>query len=37
VVDGEIVENSLEVDMPGVMQQLGAVPELRQSDGASLA
>jgi predicted ester cyclase len=35
VVDGKIVENWVEVDMLGVMQQLGAVPEAGQSEGAS--
>ena len=36
VAEGKIVESWVEVDMLGVMQQLGAVPELGQSEGASL-
>ncbi len=36
VVEGKIVENWIEVDMLGVMQQLGAVPEPGQSEEASL-
>jgi predicted ester cyclase len=35
VVDEKIVESWLEVDMLGVMQQLGAVPEPGQSEEAS--
>jgi predicted ester cyclase len=31
VVEGKIVESWVEVDMLGVMQQLGAVPEPGQS------
>jgi predicted ester cyclase len=36
VVDGKIVENWIEVDMMGVMEQLGVVPEQGQSEEASL-
>ena len=35
VVEGKIVESWVEVDMLGVMQQLGAVPEQGQSEEAS--
>jgi predicted ester cyclase len=35
VVNGKIVESWVEVDMLGVMQQLGAVPEPGQSEEAS--
>jgi predicted ester cyclase len=35
VVDGQIVESWIEVDMMGVMQQLGVVPEQGQSEEAS--
>lgn len=35
VVDGKIVESWVELDMLGVMEQLGAVPELGQSEEAS--
>ena len=35
VADGKIVESRIEVDMLGVMQQLGAVPEPGQSEEAS--
>jgi hypothetical protein len=35
VVDGKIVESWIEVDMMGVMQQLGVVPEQGQSEEAS--
>jgi predicted ester cyclase len=35
VVDGKIVESCVEVDMLGVMQQLGAVPEPGQTEEAS--
>jgi predicted ester cyclase len=35
VVDGTIVEIWVEVDMLGVMEQLGAVPEPEQSEDAS--
>jgi predicted ester cyclase len=35
VVDEKIVESWVEVDMLGVMQQLGAVPESGQSEEAS--
>ena len=35
VVDGKIVESWVEVDMLGVMEQLGAVPEPEQSEDAS--
>jgi predicted ester cyclase len=31
VLEGKIVESWVEVDMLGVMQQLGAVPEPEQS------
>jgi predicted ester cyclase len=34
VVEGKIVENWVEMDMLGVMQQLGAVPEPGQSEEA---
>lgn len=34
VVDGRIVESWVEVDMLGVMEQLGAVPEPQQSEDA---
>ncbi len=34
VVDGKIVESWVEVDMLGVMQQLGAVPEAGRSEEA---
>ena len=34
VVEGKIVESWVEVDMLGVMQQLGAVPEQGQSEEA---
>jgi predicted ester cyclase len=36
VADGKIVESWIEVDMLGVMQQLGAVPEPGQSEEASV-
>jgi predicted ester cyclase len=35
VVDGKIVESWIEVDMMGVMEQLGVVPEQGQSEEAS--
>ena len=35
VVEGKIVESWVEVDMLGVMEQLGAVPEVGQSEEAS--
>ena len=35
VVEGKIVESWVEVDMLGVMQQLGAVPESGQSEEAN--
>src|SRR5215211_6784887 len=35
VVEGKIVESWVEIDMLGVMQQLGAVPEPGQSEEAS--
>lgn len=35
VVEGKIVESWVEVDLLGVMQQLGAVPEPGQSEEAS--
>lgn len=35
VVEGKIVESWVEIDMLGVMDQLGAVPELGQSGEAS--
>ena len=35
VVEGKIVESWVEVDMLGVMEQLGAVPEMGQSEEAS--
>ena len=35
VVEGKIVESWVEVDMLGVMEQLGAVPEPEQSEDAS--
>ena len=35
VVEGKIVESRIEVDMLGVMRQLGAVPEPGQSEEAS--
>jgi predicted ester cyclase len=35
VVDGKIVESWIEVDMMGVMQQLGVVPQPGQSEEAS--
>jgi predicted ester cyclase len=35
VVDGKIVESWVEVDILGVMEQLGAVPEPGQSEEAS--
>jgi predicted ester cyclase len=35
VADGKIVESWIEVDMLGVMRQLGAVPEPGQSEEAS--
>ena len=35
VVEGKIVESWVEVDMLGVMEQLGVVPEPQQSEGAS--
>ena len=35
VVEGKIVESWVEVDMLGVMEQLGVVPEPQQSEDAS--
>jgi len=35
VLNGKIVESWVEVDMLGVMEQLGAVPEQGQSDEIS--
>jgi predicted ester cyclase len=37
VVEGKIVESWVEVDMLGVMEQLGVVPEPQQSEDASSA
>lgn len=37
VVEGKIVESWVEVDMLGVMEQLGALPESEQSEGAGPA
>ena len=37
VVEGKIVESWVEVDMLGVMEQLGAVPERGQSEDTGLA
>jgi predicted ester cyclase len=37
VVEGKIVESWVEVDMLGVMEQLGALPESERSEGAGPA